>query len=288
MQDFKAKYKRQVEILGICLSQNYPSPLKTFDLADMFGVEELTIKRDLQDLRSSGIDIHSEKKYGVRLSRKLDDNKIRELIQQYSVLNSTDKHIEKSTGLLVTRLGEKALANMVTLQMCIEKGICARIDYEKESEELEFGREIQPVLIFQSEHMWRVLAISDGKMKQFLLIKIIEVRETSRHFKKIDNEKIEDIFKYSWRSWLGQEKINVKLKFSPVWTERLRPKPLMEYEKTELNPDGSMVYETIVNSLDEIASWIVSRGEGVVVLEPAELKEKVIRLANETLNNYQK
>lgn len=286
MQDFKVKFKRQVEILGICLSQNYPSPLKTFDLADMFGVEELTIKRDLQDLRSAGIDIHSEKKHGVRLSRRLDENKIRELIQQYSVLNAADKHIEKSTGLLVNRLGEKALANMVTLEMCIEKGVSARIDYEKESEELEFGREIQPVLIFQSEHMWRVLAVSEGRMKQFLLNKIIEARETNRQFRKVDKEKIEDIFKYSWRSWLGQEKIHVKLRFSSVWAERLRPKPLMEYETTNDNPDGSMIYETIVNSLDEIASWIVSRGDGVIVMEPEELKEKVIRLAKETLDNY--
>jgi len=286
MQDFKTKFKRQIEILGICLSQNYSSPLKTFDLADMFGVEELTIKRDLQDLRSSGIDIHSEKKYGVRLAHELSEQKIRELIQQYSVLNAPDKHIEKSTGLLVNRLGEKALANIVTLQMCIEKDVLARIDYEKDSEELEFGREIQPVLIFQSEHMWRVLAVSDGKMKQFLLNKIIEVRETGRTVTEVDKDRIEDIFKYSWRSWLGQEKISVKLRFSPVWAERLRPKPLMEYETTELNPDGSMNYETIVNSLDEIASWIVSRGEGVMVLEPAELKEKVIQLAKETLNNY--
>lgn len=286
MQDFKTKFKRQVEILGICLSQNYPTPLKTFDLAEMFGVEELTIKRDLQDLRSSGIDIHSEKKYGVRLSRKLDSGRIRELIQQYSALNAGDKHIEKSTGLLVARLGEKALANTVILQICIEKGVAARIDYEKESEELEFGKEIQPLLIFQSDHLWRVLAVSEGRMKQFLLNKIVEVRETSKKFIKADSEKIEDIFKYSWRSWLGAEKFAVKLKFSPLWAERLRPRPLMEYEKTSDNPDGSMIYETIVNSLDEIASWIVSRGEGVIVIEPTELKEKVIKLAKETLNNY--
>ena len=50
--------------------------------------------------------------------------------------------------------------------------------------------------------------------------------------------------------------------------------------------DGSFIYETTVNSLDELASWIVSRGKGVKVLEPPELKEKVINLAKDSISNY--
>lgn len=61
MFDFQTKFKRQIEILGLCLSEEIVKPLRTFDLADYFKVEELTIKRDLQDLRSYGIDIHSDK-----------------------------------------------------------------------------------------------------------------------------------------------------------------------------------------------------------------------------------
>jgi predicted DNA-binding transcriptional regulator YafY len=286
MQDLRNKLKRQIEILGIILSQNFGYPLRTFDLADMFEVEELTIKRDLQDLRSFGIKIHSEKKRGVNIYGVLDEKRLRELIQQYQALTSAASVVEKSTTLLVKRLGEKALANMITLQLCIETNHAAMIDYEKESDELEFGRQIYPVLIFERDNYWRVLAINNDRLKQFHLNKIIEVRRTEKTFKPVAREKIEDIFKNSWRSWLGESKIKIKLKFSEHWSERIKPKQLMDDEVFTQNPDGSVVYETIVNSLEEISGWIASRGEGVTVIEPEELKKKVIEIAEGVLKNY--
>ena len=286
MQELRNKLKRQIEILGICLSQNYEYPLKTFDLADMFNVEELTIKRDLQDIRSFGIDIHSTKKKGICLSNKMDESKLRELIHQYSALCYTESYVEKSTSLMVKRLGEKALSNMVTLQICIDKTLTAQIDYEKESEELEFRREICPVFIFQSDNYWRVLAADRDKLKQFHLNKIIEARMTDKKFVKVLKERIEDLFKYSWRSWIGPEKYNVKLKFSSEWADRLLPKQLMDTEVITQNDDGSVIFEAIVNSLDEIATWIAGKGDGVIVLEPKELKDKVIKIAQGVLGNY--
>lgn len=286
MTDIKSKLKRQIEILGITLSQNFPSPLRTFDLADIFNVEELTIKRDLQDIRASGIDMHSEKKKGVCVTGNLEEQKLRELIQQYSALSYSEGYVEKATTLFVKRLREKALANMVTLQMCIDTCREAIIDYEKESEDLEFGRKICPVLIFELDNYWRVLAMNEDKLKQFHLNKIIEVRISNKSFNPIPKENIEEIFKYSWRSWLSPDKFNIKLRFSSQWIERLRPKQLMDTETLKDCADGSVIYETTVNSLDELAGWIVTRGKGVEVLEPEELKEKVINLARAVLGNY--
>lgn len=60
----------------------------------------------------------------------------------------------------------------------------------------------------------------------------------------------------------------------------------MESQKIKENPDGSIIIEITVNSLNEIAAWIVSRGYGVKVIEPVELKKQVIKLAKDTLKNY--
>lgn len=280
------KLKRQIEILGLCLSQNHPQPLKTFDLADIFSVEELTIKRDLQDLRTSGIEIHSEKRKGVCVTGVLARNKLVELIHQYSAVSFTDDIAEKSTSLLVNKLGEKSLANMVILQLCIESNHTAVIDYETEHESLEFRREINPVLIFERDNYWRVLAFHDDILKQFHLNKLVEVRMSNKTFSPVNKERIEDVFKYSWRSWLGPDKHHIKLKFSSLWAGRLMPKQLMESEKISENSDGSVIFEATVNSLDEVASWAVGKGKGIEVIEPLELKQKVIQLANDTLDNY--
>ena len=286
MSEFRNKLKRQLEIVGICLSQNYPGHLSTFDLADMFGVEELTIKRDLKDLRSEGIDIHSVRGKGVRLTSNLTDERLRELIQQYTALAISFEAVDKSTGLMVNRLSEKALANMIILEMCIETRTRVLIDYEKESEGVDFRREVAPHRIFQRDNYWRVLAVENGVLKQFHLNKIVDAKATSFQFEPLPDEKIDELFKYSWRSWLGDERYNIKLKLSHLWADRLLPKQLMEHEKITIMKDGVGLYETTVNTLDEIAGWVVSRGSGVTVLEPEELRERVIKLAKESIQNY--
>lgn len=285
MIDFKTKFKRQIEILGICLARNYEG-LSIGEFAEIFGVEELTIKRDMNDLRASGIAIHSSKGRGVGIDKKPSMEKIRELIKQYSALNTSSSFVEKSTALLVTRLKEEALANMVVLQMCIDKNKMAVIDYEKDADIYERSVEISPLLIFQTDNYWRLLTLSQGRIKQFIMNKIINARESNKSFKPVSKEKIDDVFKHSFRSWLGEDTYRIKLEFSSYWADRIRPKQLLDSEKFTSQKNGSVVYEATVNSLDEIAGWVVTRGAGVKVIEPPELKDKVIELAKGVLKNY--
>jgi predicted DNA-binding transcriptional regulator YafY len=147
---------------------------------------------------------------------------------------------------------------------------------------------LQPLIIVSSEGYWRVLAVNDGKVKQYLLNKILDIRPSERKFKRIPQQEIDGMFQYSFRSWVGSEKHQVKIHLSKKWAERLKPRQMMEAEIITENGDGSVVFETTVNSLPEIASWTVSRGEGVTVLEPPELKEMVVALAKAALSNYSK
>ncbi|MCC7159283.1 MAG: WYL domain-containing protein [Ignavibacteria bacterium] len=286
MQDLRIKLKRQVEILGIILSQNFSDIIRTTDLASIFKVEDLTIMRDLQQLRSCGIGIHSTKNHGICLDKQIDKDVLKGLIHQYSLLCFSNEFVEKSTTLLVKRLGEKSLANLVTIQMCIENKNTVLIDYEKENGTVEFGREVNPLLIFQKENYWRVLALSGKLVKQFHLNKIIEARASDKTYMLPDNLIIQDLFKNSWKSWIGKDEYEVKMKFSKKWAERIMPKQLMDHDVFTKQKDGSVMYETKVNSLEEMASWIASRGAGIIVYEPEELKQKVLDLANGVLSNY--
>ena len=285
MFEFQSKFKRQIEILGLCLSDQTPGPVRTFDLADYFHVEELTIKRDLQDLRSYGIDIHSQKKNGVCVNPDIPREKLVDIILHYIGLNHNDYALDKSTSLLVEKMGPAALSCLVTLQLCIDNGVRARISYNKMGSEIESDKQIEPVLIYQRDGSWRVLAGSKGQIKQYLVDKIISVHSTETRFDKSEYH-FTDLFKYSWKSWLGDEKFDVKLRLSPYWAERVKPRMLVVEQKITRNEDGSVIFECTVNSLNEIAGWIVARGEGVRVIEPPELKSLVIDLARGVLNNY--
>ena len=283
--DFQSKFKRQIEILGLCLSEETQKPIITFDLAEYFQVEELTIKRDLQDLRSYGIDIHSHKKNGICIESELPKEKLVDIILHYVGLNHNDYALDRSTSLLVEKKGISALGNLVLLQLCIDNTEIAKIDYNKMGSKIEKDKVIEPLLIFQNEGSWRLLAGSDGIMKQYLIDKIVKVKSTGQRFEKSEY-KFSDLFKYSWKSWLGDEKYKVKLWLSPFWADRVKPRMLVEDQKINKNEDGSIIFECTVNSLSEIAGWIVSRGEGIKVLTPDILKQTVLDLANGALANY--
>ena len=285
MFDFQTKFKRQVEILGFCLAGN-KNCTKEF-LQETYGVEPLTIKRDLMELRSNGIDIHSSGRRGIELSAKLTTDKLKELLIQYLGLCYSLNFYDKPVSLMVKRLKTRSLSNIVILQKCIENHKMASILYEKEASVTgKKWRDICPFQMFESENYWRVLSTEDGNIKQFILNKILDVKALDRKFKEIPKQEIDDLFLYSWRSWLGYEKYEVRLKLSPRWAKTILPRQIMIFQDVIENPDGSAEMKLTVNSLEEIASWIVSRGEGVIVLEPVELKNRVVDIAKGTLRNY--
>ncbi len=285
VRDIRAKIKRQSEILGLILSGSKIFAIA--DLADQFSCEELTIKRDLKELRAMGLDIHSSGKKGIKVYNSLEASLISDIVTQYMSSSFSDNYYNKATSLLVKKLNEKALVNITLLQRAIDNEIKLEIDYLK-IEELEPNkRTIDPMLIFQSDGSWRLFARHEGILKQFLIDRIFAIKTTPQKFRKISEEKIRSIFETSFKSWLGNERFEIKLKLLQPWAERLRPKQIMENQKVTENDDGSIIFETVVNSLDEIASWIVSRGKGIIVESPKELKDKVIRMAEDALSNYE-
>ena len=49
---------------------------------------------------------------------------------------------------------------------------------------------------------------------------------------------------------------------------------------------GANIFEFNVCNPEDLAWWLMKYGKGVTVLEPQELKLKIIQLANNILSNY--
>ncbi len=290
MKDFKTKFKRQFEILGKVLME--PNTFYITDFEVLFGVNSLTIKRDLSELRAMGIDIHSRKGKGLSVLAKVSDETIKDMVLQYIGMAVNQSSYNKATNFLIGKHHIQTVPILTTLQSCIDNGRAVRIKYEKVDENpgkekiIIEERDVEPYCIFQSDKNWRLLARHNGTIKQFILTKIKSIVELDKTFERIKQEQIDEIFSSSFKSWLGNERYKVRLRLLPPWTERMKPGKLMESQKIIEDKDGSEILETVVNSLKEIASWIVSRGEGVIVIEPSELRELVIKTAKGVLNNY--
>lgn len=279
------KIKRQIEIVGMCI--DHSSKIDTLELSIQFKCDELTIKRDLRNMRSYGIPIHSIRGRGVCIDPPLSTSLLRQLVIQYSALSNYGTSIDRATNLLVKSQKGKAVAYMVALQQCIEQERNVMINYLKEADKPEDDMEVSPLQILQTDGYIRLLALHGREAKLYHLNKLRKVMQTDRKFKRPPQEEIDTWFTNSFRSWLGTEVYQVKLSLSKSVANRMKPTQLLYSQKLIENPNGTAILEATVNSLEEIAGWVISRGDGVQVLEPVKLKEMVISLAEGALRNYQ-
>jgi len=284
MQGIQTNLKRKIELLGLALDNT--DGYRVDDFAIFFDRDIPTIKRDMKDLRSEGIDIHSERGKGLQVGHDIDANVLRRVIIQYMGLCTAEAGVDRATRLMVKKVRRQSLSNLVRLQRCIEQRMIVRMDYQKDGHQKEKDVEIRPLLIFSSEGYWRVLSFDEGTMKQYHLNKVLHVRPTDRKFSRPSQDDIDKVFQHSFRSWIGTEEHHIKLHLDRTWAERIRPQQILENQVLTENADGSVTFEATVNSLTEFASWVVSRGKGVTVLEPEQLQQIVIETARGVLENY--
>jgi hypothetical protein len=126
---FIEKSKRQTEILALCLSKSPDEKISISDMSFCFGVEELTIKRDLCYLRSLGLDIHSSKKDGLAIYRKADKSIIQSLFYEYALLKSVESNHELSPALFTILKDYKSSLKFVVLQYCMSKKIKIKVKF---------------------------------------------------------------------------------------------------------------------------------------------------------------
>lgn len=285
MSDLKEKLKRQTEILG--LSLGVKEPLQRSDLELLFKCERPTINRDLKSLRESGVDIHSSKN-GVQIFSQIPQRTLGELILQYVGLNYSAFSYDKATSSLVRRQKERALRNIVMLQRGIDAGTLVVIDYEKEPGTIECEKTISPWILFQVENEWRVLAENDGMTKQYLVCKMRNILPTKKSFTRPAQKALQNIFEPAWGGWLGggKESYQIRILFQKEAVKRYGHRQFVELQRYLKQKDGSAILEATVNSLNEVAGWIVSHSTWVRALEPKELVAKVIELAEGAIKTH--
>ncbi|MFZ1291241.1 MAG: transcriptional regulator [Melioribacteraceae bacterium] len=284
MKDLRLKIKRQSEILGLVLDQR--TSITTSELASLYNCEELTIKRDLQSLRSLGIDIHSRGKNGIQINNKPRNKELIEIVSNYLRITTSRNLFEKTTVMLVNKLGLNTLPILAKLQICIDKRRSIRIDYYKSEDKTKRKVEVDPYLIFESDNYWRLLAKDGQIIKQYLIDRIEDVEVTSKKYQPISKVMLNSLFDLSFKAWIGEGDFEVVLKIDEPWTSRLKARRLMINQVIIDKGNGTIIFKTHVNSLHEIAAWIVARGKGIIVLEPVDLKNQVIQIAREALSNY--
>lgn len=160
----------------------------SFDAAELFGVEELTIKRDLQELRSMGIDIHSQRGQGIHILRPLTAEKIQILVHQYFAFCNEQSFWDSTMTRFIYKLRMHPLRLLVSIQRGIESGTALDIKFTDNDSVQTRHSVLNPVRILRTANQWFVMSYTEAQFKLIELHSITDATPTTHKFEKSSPE----------------------------------------------------------------------------------------------------
>jgi proteasome accessory factor B len=164
------------------------------------------------------------------------------------------------------------------------------IEYEGAAFEGRAGersrRTVRPFLIEPSlqTHALYLIGWDEDRdaMRTFKIERIRDVRVTPRAFEAPEGATLERDLRRGWDIIADQPATEVVLRFSPAVAGRVRETTWHSLQRTEASPDGGLIWRSTVSGVIEILSW----GDDVEVLEPAELRTQVRDILGRAAERY--
>ncbi len=305
--DRPARVSRLLEMVS--LLQSGPG-WKAETLARRFGVSTTRIYSDIRALREAGVPVRREARgYAIDPafflpSVRLTPREVLTLLFPQEVFTGaqTDHEVfqaarAKLLSLLPKPLRESARKLLESTDVRLPaSGVDPRVFHQlrravaerrrvtllysgRKSDELR-RIQVDPYALAFRRHAWYLVGMSaaHGEVRKFRISRVAAVEDTPLHFTVPADFNLEDHFNGAWFVFEGEPR-EVAIKFSPNLARLIRDRALHREHSIQTLSHGRVIYRAVVRNLDEVAWWLVQYGEDAVVLEPPELREKVIRLA---------
>ena len=297
------KTERLIGILSVLLQKEQ---VTAPELAEMFEVSRRTISRDIDALSAAGIPLYTLQGTGggirimpgYRFDRTVLTTKdMQELLTGLRSLDSisgTNRYVQLmeklSAGSSVVRADSHILINLAAwnktavsqkielIRMAAEQG--KKLHFHYSSPKGESERVIEPYDLVFEWSRWYVWGWCETRQdyRLFKLNRMTEIHTGDPFVKRdaplpdLSNEKV------------FPEQYRVKAVVQPAYRWRV----LEEYgpeSMTEM-PDGTFLFSFGFTDRQSILSWILSFGEGIELLEPADLRGKLKQFGEHLTEKY--
>ncbi len=176
----------------------------------------------------------------------------------------------------------KAWANGRQVQICY--------DSERAGEEHEYTFcpfFFEPYAIGQTTYVIGVLAGTD-RMRTFKIQRIISAQLLASSYSIPRSFDADEFLKFAWGIWTGdKEPVQVVLRFSARVAKRVKETCWHRGQTTEDQPDGSVVWRSMIAEPQEMIPWIMGWGRDVEAIEPATLRKMIDENSYKTFSNTQ-
>ncbi len=259
MKDYISDIIRQTEILAAVMNGVTKSKL---DFAEQYGVTEVTIQRDLENLRSYGLEIFSRGKR-VRLLENPPQEPLIEILANYLPLKLNSDVFKKQVSVFSKQNKSDFFPNLALLSKAVNENTVIEIKYKRFYDNQIKNYSLIPIRLFANEYNWLLHAIKEGEkqIQTFYVTRIIELRLTGKHTEKIDLQQTDE------------QECEIVLKFSPEAESEILDKIWFEKFELIIDENGYLILKTKVPLTNKLASWCISWWDMLEIVEPIKLKD---------------
>jgi predicted DNA-binding transcriptional regulator YafY len=185
---------------------------------------------------------------------------------------------------------QEAVPHLATLSAAVWDARAVRILYERGDDPVE--RTVGPLGIVLKGGVWYVIGATDGQIRTYRASRVIEATLTDEH---VDRPAGFDLAAYWTESSAAYERdaptveVVVRIAADQAWriADVYGRATLDAAERLdEPDPDGWLRLRLRVSWPDEVASRMLAVGPSLEVLEPADVRERVIAIAGRVVARY--
>lgn len=157
-----------------------------------------------------------------------------------------------------------------------------RIRYAAPGSDHEQMLVVSPYDLRQNNGSWYLVANSPehGGVRTFKIGRVRAGEILNDRFRFPRRFSADACFAKAWEAAGGSDdETTVQVRFLPVVADVVAENCARQFDKLEKQPDDSLIGITTVNSLNEIAWWILSYGSAAEVLAPPDLRAEFARTA---------
>lgn len=153
-------------------------------------------------------------------------------------------------------------------------------DYDKHDARGGVRRRLQPWHLCCVDNQWYVIGhdIDRGAKRTFAVARMSAVKTSKRTFERPRDFSIKDHLGGAFGIFAGTGDHRIRLRFTGWACRIVRERFWHESQRFTDTPDGALVMELRLSSLEEIRRWILSFADQVEVVEPDELRAEIARI----------
>lgn len=175
------------------------------------------------------------------------------------------------------------------LENAIRNRLKVRVAYEAMRNGEQTERIVHPYRLHLAEDIWYLIANCElrKKPRSFILRRIRSLDVLDTAYEPVAGFNIDEYLEKRMFLFIeGDGRHSVKIRFSARHADLIRERRWHPSQQIVENDDGSIILSMNVDAYDVVVCWIMQFGIDAEVLEPVELRRKIVREANVIAHLY--